>query len=1185
VGSGQWANSLTEYVDAVKASGRGRGVLNLSFDLTQVNGDGTISARYEFTDEERAALGYARENNVLIVAAAGNDAGIMSVLGQASQEFENILTVGAADGNTRASYSNYGFGLDILAPGGTADSPIMSTVGNGIGTMVGTSVAAAQVTAAAATVWGANPGLNRQQVIDILKATATDLEAAGWDEETGFGLLNIERAVELAKRVDPATAAPLAAFATPLTWGGEGEVIPLERAVNWETDFVGRIASTVGVNVRSSPQIRPDNIIGSRGAGESVRFTRWTYGDSVTALGLGTEDKRWYYDAEKGGWIAAGLVYGDALGSTPLPQPGTVPVTPTPTPVVVVPPSSPVQNPFYPVWQQYLSTLGNPTSGVLVSNGSRYQLFEGGSIVSSSFGTFPLYGGIRGQYLEQGGLAGWLGAPKSGEIGLGNGRIIQYFEGGHILWDGSSAVAHRPDGSQPPVPGTVVPPGSPVQAPFYSVWQRYQSTLGNPTSGVQVFNGSRYQYFERGSIVSSPFGTFPVYGNIRQSYRAIGGLNSWLGAPRSEEMSQGNGTTIQYFAGGYISWNGSRATPYQTGPVSVPRSGNNFPSLISNPTPQNPLRGFLHPLGGAGTITQGNGGATSHFGLQQYALDFGVPIGTPVYAMRAGRVVGIQQAYPDTGGGPANANRFNYVLVEHEGGYRSAYVHLQQGFNNRVGLSVGSTVNAGQLIGYSGNSGWSTGPHLHVEVHRPTAGGFFGQTVPFVIGSLSVSPPSPGPTPPETPDPIASNDVNGSRSTATNIGDFSGVKFFFRPDSITKRIDDNDFFKITTDKRTNLRIEVSGLSSDLDLELLNERGELIINSANSGSENEFINRIIESGIYFIKVHGSNERSSSSYDLRINSVPLSGTITNLGLSRFQGSLVNDDDRFYYNDGVSIYRYNKDGRIFDGISGNKNTAIIIHGWKNDDESPEIVKLSKTVAEKFPDMQVLALNWKKPAEDLRDNLLAQNNIAIPYHSARSIAPVSEWLATTLTRLGVKANQLNLIGHSLGSYVAAETGRRLNGIRSIVALDPAYPATDYDIDGNQVDSQPIPLFNAIAGKSTAMVASDERGGYAGDNDRAATADNSFIIRFADSRGLALVDGEYHGGVVSVFTSLIANNQLGLSGYDKNRFTGDGYSPRSEPADHEGVINAVKVNGSWQVVQQPLSFVYFSGSNSVTWI
>lgn len=167
-------------------------------------------------------------------------------------------------------------------------------------------------------------------------------------------------------------------------------------------------------------------------------------------------------------------------------------------------------------------------------------------------------------------------------------------------------------------------------------------------------------------------------------------------------------------------------------PTSI--GGNPKTPLHANPTEANPLRGFLDPLNGSGTVTQGNGGSTSHTGRAQYAIDYGVPIGTPVYAMRSGTVVGVVDKYPDTGGGYENRNNFNYVLIEHDGGYRSAYLHLQQGSNSRIGLKVGDTVNAGELIGYSGNSGWSTGPHLHVEVHQPTAGGYFGQTVPFVIG-------------------------------------------------------------------------------------------------------------------------------------------------------------------------------------------------------------------------------------------------------------------------------------------------------------------------------------------------------------------------------------------------------------------------------------------------------------------
>ncbi|MEG4495252.1 S8 family serine peptidase [Microcoleus sp. D3_18_C4] len=213
IGSGQWAESLVEFVNAAVESNQPNAVVNLSLDLTQINPDGSVTTRYEFTPEERAAIEYARQHNVLLVVAAGNDGGVMSVLGQASQEFDNIITVGAAErindeialskAYDRASYSSYGRGLDILAPGGTVQNPQLSTVGDGVGFISGTSVATAKVTGAISQVWAANPSLSYRQVIQIIKDTATDLKTHNWDEETGAGLLNITAAVDLAKATEP----------------------------------------------------------------------------------------------------------------------------------------------------------------------------------------------------------------------------------------------------------------------------------------------------------------------------------------------------------------------------------------------------------------------------------------------------------------------------------------------------------------------------------------------------------------------------------------------------------------------------------------------------------------------------------------------------------------------------------------------------------------------------------------------------------------------------------------------------------------------------------------------------------------------------------------------------------------------------------------------------------------------
>lgn len=157
--------------------------------------------------------------------------------------------------------------------------------------------------------------------------------------------------------------------------------------------------------------------------------------------------------------------------------------------------------------------------------------------------------------------------------------------------------------------------------------------------------------------------------------------------------------------------------------------------LASHPTASSPLRGFCHPIRGPGFITQGNNGLT-HRGRSAYAYDLAVSMGTPIYAMRSGKVVAFRDRYPDTGGGRSKFSKFNFIMIQHDNGYRSAYMHLKQNFNSVVRLKEQDFVKAGQLIGYSGNSGWSTGPHLHVEVQRKSSTKRFVSTVPFQMAGL-----------------------------------------------------------------------------------------------------------------------------------------------------------------------------------------------------------------------------------------------------------------------------------------------------------------------------------------------------------------------------------------------------------------------------------------------------------------
>jgi hypothetical protein len=210
-GSGNWHQSLIEFVDAAIAAKQPKAAINLSFDLTQINPDGTQTTRHKLTAEETAALQYAKDNNILIVAAAGNEGNLISALGQASTKFDNIITVGAAENNYRAGYSSYGEGLDILAPTditATAETPTTET-------KIGTSIAAAKVTNTISQMWAANPSLNYQQIKNILLNTAKDIDIPDWDERTGYGILNAESAIATAAETIPTI--PVLAAAKILT--------------------------------------------------------------------------------------------------------------------------------------------------------------------------------------------------------------------------------------------------------------------------------------------------------------------------------------------------------------------------------------------------------------------------------------------------------------------------------------------------------------------------------------------------------------------------------------------------------------------------------------------------------------------------------------------------------------------------------------------------------------------------------------------------------------------------------------------------------------------------------------------------------------------------------------------------------------------------------------------------------
>ena len=125
------------------------------------------------------------------------------------------------------------------------------------------------------------------------------------------------------------------------------------------------------------------------------------------------------------------------------------------------------------------------------------------------------------------------------------------------------------------------------------------------------------------------------------------------------------------------------------------------------------------------TLSQGYLGYFSHYGTSLHAVDFPCPVGTEIAAARAGRVRAIRED-SDTGcADPSCADDGNYVILDHGDGTMGSYWHLKR---DGALVEPGDVVARGQVIGLSGNTGFSSGPHLHFAVED-----LFGWSLPLYV--------------------------------------------------------------------------------------------------------------------------------------------------------------------------------------------------------------------------------------------------------------------------------------------------------------------------------------------------------------------------------------------------------------------------------------------------------------------
>jgi murein DD-endopeptidase MepM/ murein hydrolase activator NlpD len=109
----------------------------------------------------------------------------------------------------------------------------------------------------------------------------------------------------------------------------------------------------------------------------------------------------------------------------------------------------------------------------------------------------------------------------------------------------------------------------------------------------------------------------------------------------------------------------------------------------------------------------------SHKG--ELALDFKVKKGTKICAARDGVVSSLRKDSDKGGLNEENLADGNFIIIQHSDGSSGMYWHLQK---DGVLVNVGDTVKKGQVIGLSGNTGYSAFPHLHFEVQGNDASGY-----------------------------------------------------------------------------------------------------------------------------------------------------------------------------------------------------------------------------------------------------------------------------------------------------------------------------------------------------------------------------------------------------------------------------------------------------------------------------
>ncbi|MFD2369406.1 S8 family serine peptidase [Brevibacillus sp. GCM10020057] len=192
------------------------------------------------------AVNRAEASGAVLIAASGNEGNRVAYPGA----YPTVIAVGGVKSNNEPIYeSNSGPELNLMAPGLNV---FTTRLGGTYGSFSGTSAAAPQVAGAAALIMARYPKLRPIDVRQLLYQTATDLGEKGWDRRTGYGLLNVEKAV---------TSAVSSDFLEPNNVQSSAKAFPIESQIrgnlgpndttDWykmDVPYDGRVSLTAAVN-------------------------------------------------------------------------------------------------------------------------------------------------------------------------------------------------------------------------------------------------------------------------------------------------------------------------------------------------------------------------------------------------------------------------------------------------------------------------------------------------------------------------------------------------------------------------------------------------------------------------------------------------------------------------------------------------------------------------------------------------------------------------------------------------------------------------------------------------------------------------------------------------------------------------------------------------------------------------